>query len=121
MLNTLVSTAKLKKLTFSKSWISGFNVAGNSVSLLNGGADFSRWIPHGWTICRMARKQVESALGRVCAGLSRVTDDLELRCAAAGIQSRIIAAQGNAGEAMRLMDHLIDSLPGNAPSRLRRN
>ena len=150
MLNTLVSTAKLKKLTFSKSWISGFNVAGNSVSLLNGGADFSRWIPHGWTIYRMARKQVESALGlggegigdiavgesefesnltgdytkaldRVCAGLSRVTDDLELRCAAVGIQSRIIAAQGNAGEAMRLMDHLIDSLPGNAPPRLRQN
>lgn len=45
ILKTLVSTAKLGLFTDSRSWRGGFNVAGNSVSLMNGGKDFSAGIP----------------------------------------------------------------------------
>ncbi|MBQ8108581.1 MAG: hypothetical protein IJ124_00265 [Clostridia bacterium] len=150
VLNTLLAVTRLPELTRSDTWRSGFNVAGNSASLLNGGKDFCRWVPHGRRIYRLFRAPVEfavgrggsgmadiamgecelesnldgdytSALDRVCAGLARVTEDLEMRCAAVGIQSRILAAQGSAAEALDLMDSLIASLPEDAPQRLRRN
>lgn len=150
LLKTLVATAKLRSLTQSASWRSGFNVAGNSVSLMNGGKDFCRWNPHGWQIYRLAKTPVELALGRggsgmgdiaiaecelesslsgnydlalekLLSGLSRVADDLEMRCAAVGIQSRILLAEDNMEEALRLMDNLIASLPDDAPTRLREN
>ena len=150
LLQTLTATAKLGSLTQSASWRSGFNVAGNSVSLMNGGKDFCRWNPHGWTIYRLAKTPVEMALGRggsgmgdiaigecelesnlsgdyalamekVLSGLSRVGDDLEMRCAAVGIQSRILAAEGNLPDALRLIENLLDSLPEDAPVRLREN
>ena len=149
-LKTLAATAKLQGLTHSDAWRGGFNVAGNSVSLMNGGKDFCRWAPHGWTIYRLMKVPVELALGRggsglgdvaigeceletnltgdyglaldkVCAGLLRASDDLEMRCAAVGIQSRIVAAQGNLHEALSLADGMIASLPPHAPARLRAN
>lgn len=150
MLNTLISTAKLTALTQSPTWRQGFNVAGNGVSLMNGGIDFCRWAPHGWALYRLFKAPVELALGRdgsgladiaiaerelecnlrgdyavaldkVFAGISRLSDDLELRCAAIGIQSRILAAQGLAGEGRQMVKRLIDALPDGAPPRMRQN
>ena len=150
LLNTLVATARLRTLTQSDSWRSGFSVAGNGVSLLNGGKDFCRWVPHGRELYRLLKGSVERALGRggsgmadialaecaletdltgdygpaleaLSAGLSRASGDLELRCAALGIQSRIAAAQGDAPGAIRTVDHLIASLPEDAPPRLIEN
>lgn len=63
----------------------------------------------------------EKALDMLCRGKSRLTDDLEMRCAAIGIQSRIIAAQGNVDEALHIMDRLLNELPKDAPVRLRQN
>lgn len=149
-LGLLVAAARMRSLTQSRFWEDGFNVAGNSVSLLNGGLDFSRWVPHGWRLYRVLKTPIEAALGRggsgvgdiaigecelesnltgdyalaldkVCAGLARTGGDLELRCAAVGVQSRIVAAQGNAAEAGAMIDHLLQSLPEQAPARLRQN
>jgi len=149
-LNTLVATARLRALTHSDTWLGGFSLAGNSTSLLNGGKDFCRWVPHGWRIYRLLKEPVELALGRggsgvgdlaigecelesnlsgdyamalekVCAGLTRVGEDLELRCAAIGIQSRILAAQGNLREALGLLERMLEGLPGEAAPRLRHN
>lgn len=150
ILRTLRSFAGMPSLTGSKTWEKGFNVAGNGVSLLSGGKDFSRWVPHGWQIYRIARPLVEKALGsgarglgdiaigecelessltgdyslalqKVTEGLAEVAEDLELRCAAVGIQSRILMAEGEIDEAIRLMDSLIGGLPETAPARLRQN
>ena len=150
VLSTLLATAKLNRWSQSASWRGGFNMAGNSVSLLNGGLDFCRWVPHGYTLYRTLKAPIEASLGRagsglgelamgecileselngeygeayshVYRGLARIGDDLELRCVGTGIQSRILAAQGNAEEAVRLMDSLISSLPENAPARLKQN
>lgn len=150
MLKQLVSIAGNGRFIQSESWKSGFNVAGNSVSLMNGGKDFSRWAPHGEWIYRIAARPVEIALGRggrgvadlaigeceletnltedyssaldkVIRGMARLTDDLELRCAAIGIQSRILTAQGNVQEAILQMNNLIESLPENAPVKLVQN
>lgn len=149
-LNTLIASAKLRTLTQSQTWRGGFNVAGNSVSLMNGGLDFCRWVPHGWQLYRVLKTPIEAALGRggsgmgdiaigecelesnltgdydralemVYAGLSRAADDLEMRSAAIGIQSRIVAAQGNAPEALAMIDNLIASLSPLAPPRLLQN
>lgn len=47
LLKTLLSFSQMTRLLQSGSWKDGFNAAGNSVSLLNGGKDFCRWVPHG--------------------------------------------------------------------------
>ncbi len=149
-LKRLLAVAGQPGLRQSAAWRSGFSVSGNSVSLLNGGLDFCRWAPHGWTVYRLFRKPVELALGRggsgvadiaiaekelesnregdyatallkVREGLQRVTDNLEIRCAAIGIQSRIEMARGNAEEAIRMMDNVIASLPERSPRRLGQN
>ena len=128
MLRTLISTAKLGSFVHSQSWRIGFNVAGNSVSLLNGGKDFSRWVPHGRALYRLFKPPVERALGRggsgmadiaiaecelessldgdygaamngICRSMTGVSDDLEMRCAAIGIQSRIMMARGDLADA----------------------
>ena len=120
------------------------------MSLLNGGKDFSRWVLHGETLYRLFKTPVEMALGRggngmgdiaiaeceleiglsgdyaaamnhVCAGLARVESDLEMRCAAIGIQSRILSANGGAEEAASMMAKCLDSLPADAPKRLKQN
>ena len=150
ILRTLITTARLPVLTGSESWREGFNIAGNSVSLLNGGKDFSRWVPKGRRIYEKFRVPVEKAIGRgghgladlavgecmfesgltgdyaqamekVCLGLSHTAEDLELRCAGLGIQSRILAAQGNLPEARNIIENLLSSLPEEAPKRLRQN
>ena len=149
-LKRLLAAARAPGLRQSTAWRSGFNVSGNSVSLLNGGLDFSRWAPHGWRIYRLFGKPIELALGRggsgvadiaigeceletrpdgdyttallkVRAGLQRVTDNPEIHYAAIGIQSRIEAAQGNADAALSMIGHAIASLPDQAPRRLRQN
>ena len=131
-------------------WRIGFNVAGNSVSLLNGGKDFSRWVPHGRALYRLFKLPVERALGRggsgmadvaiaecelessldgdygaamngICRSMTGVSDDPEMRCAAIGIQSRIMMARGDLEEARELMRKHIDALPPDAPKRLRQN
>ena len=58
---------------------------------------------------------------KVLSGLSRVGDDLEMRCAAVGIQSRILTAEGNLPEALGLIGNLLKTLPDDAPLRLREN
>ncbi|MBQ8963748.1 MAG: hypothetical protein IJ089_08110 [Clostridia bacterium] len=150
ILRTLVSTAKLSRYTDSKSWRSGFNVAGNSVSLMNGGKDFSRWNPHGRNLYRLFKTPVELALGRggsgmadiaigecllessldgdyteawskVSLGITRAADDLEMHCAATGIQARIIMAQGDVAAGAEMLKNQLDSLPESASARLRQN
>ena len=150
ILQTLLATAKMKTLTESATWKSGFNVAGNSVSLLNGGKDFCRWVPHGKTLYRLFKTPIEMALGRggsgmadiaigecelessqtgdyawamdrVMLGLSHTSDDLEMQCAALGIQSRILAAQGSSAQAAEMVKKRIASLPADAPTHLKKN
>ncbi len=150
ILNMFVSFAQMKSLLESKSWRSGFNVAGNNVSLINGGKDFSRWVPHRNLLYQWASLPIETALGttgsgvselafaesqyesnldgdfssameHACRGLAQVTDDPEMECVAVGIQSRILAAQANAEDAYALIRHLENSLPASAPARLRQN
>ena len=149
-LKILVATAKLDAITDSAFWRSGFNVAGNSVSLINGGKDFSRWNTHGRDIYRLFKAPMERALGkggtgiadivlgecllessldgdytevwrRVSDGLARLPDDPELQCAATGIQARIVMAQGNAASASDMLKNQLASLPENAARRLRQN
>lgn len=150
ILKILVSTAKLNAFTDSGSWRSGFNVAGNSTSLMNGGKDFSNWNTHGRDIYRLFKTPVELALGRggtgmadiamgecllesslngdyseawklVSDGLTRVPDDPEMQCAAAGIQARIVMAQGNVESASDMLKNQLASLPESASQRLRQN
>ncbi len=148
-LRKLLAAAKNPGLRQSAVWRNGFNVSGNSASLLNGGLDFSRWVPHGWTLYRLFKGPIELALGRgggvadiaiaereleanpdgdysvamakVRQGLQRVTDNPEMHYAAIGVQSRIEAARGNAGEAIRMIDNAIASLTPDHPRRLRQN
>ena len=149
-LKRLIAAAKSPELMRSNAWHNGFNVSGNSVSLMNGGLDFCRWVPHGWAIYRLFKVPIELALGhggsgvtdiaiaereleanpdgdysvalaKVRQGLQRVSDNLEMRCAAIGIQSRIEAASGNADEALRMIDNAIAALPDQHPPRLVQN
>ncbi len=149
-LKHLLFTATSPDLLRSTLWRGGFNVSGNSVSLLNGGLDFCRWVPHGWSIYRLFGRPVELALGRsgsgvadiaiaerdlearldgdyttalmkVREGLQRISDNPDLYCAAIGIQSRIEAARGHADTAISMMDHAISSLNDTHPRRLMQN
>ena len=149
-LKRLLAVAKAPGLLQSQAWRNGFNVSGNSVSLLNGGLDFCRWVPHGWSLYRLFKKPIELALGRggsgvadvaiaerelearldgdystatmkVREGLLRASDNPEIHCAAIGIQSRIAAAQGNVNEAVSMIDHVLASLPDRHPRRLAQN
>ena len=149
-LKRLLTVSTNPGLRRSKLWHSGFNVSGNSVSLMNGGLDFSRWAPHGWTLYRLFKAPIELGLGRggsgvadiaiaerelecnpvgdytvalakIREGLQRVTDNPEIHYAAIGIQSRIQAAQGNLSEALRMVDHAISSLSDRHPRRLAQN
>ncbi len=150
ILRLLLSAAKKSRLTSSGEWSTGFNIAGNSVSLMNGGKDFCRWVPKGYEIYKRFRVPVEMAVGRggsgladiaiaecelesrldgdytnaadyVIKGLSCVTDDIEMRCAGQGIQSRIFAARGMIEDAIEITDNIIDRLPRSAPRRLQEN
>ena len=149
-LRKLVAVAREEEMVRSSQWDMGFNVAGNSFSLVNGGLDFSRWVPHGQTLYLIFGGAVEKGLGRngrglsavllaecllesrpdgeyedamryTLQGLSSITGDLELRCAAVAIQSRILEARGNAADAERMMKHLLEELPEKAPELLRQN
>ena len=149
-LKRLVAAAKHPLLRQSTAWRNGFNVSGNSVSLMNGGLDFARWVPHGWTIYRLFKGAVELALGRggggvadiaiaereleanldgdyslamakVREGLQRVVDNPEMHYAAIGIQSRIEVARGNLNEAKRMIDNALFSLSEQHPRRLSQN
>ena len=150
MIPILLSTARMAKLAQSASWQNGFNMAGNSVSLLNGGKDFCRWVPHGDTVYRLFKAPIELALGysgrgiadiafgeyrlessltgdyteamdKLALGLSRTANDLEMQYAAMGVQSRVMMAQGNAEDGARILRNCLDSLPKDAPERLRQN
>lgn len=149
-LKRLLSAAKNPGLRQSAAWRNGFNVSGNSVSLMNGGLDFARWVPHGWTIYRLFKGPIELALGRggggvadiaiaereleanldgdyslamakAREGLQRVTDNPEMHYAAIGVQSRIEAARGNLGDAKRMIDNALASLSERHPRRLSQN
>ena len=150
LLKALLDADSFPALTQSDTWRDGFNAADDSISLLNGGKDLSCWVPHAGRLYRLFREPAERALGpegrgladialgetmleadlagnygpaldRLCAGLSMIADAPEIRCAAVGIQSRIVAVQGGAEEALSMIDHLIDGLPERAPARLREN
>ena len=144
ILNLFISFSQMKSMLESRVWRSGFNVAGNNVSLINGGKDFCRWVPHRrllyqWSVIPIetvlgasgngvgelayAESELESnldgdlssAMEHACRGLSLVSDDLEMECVAVGIQSRILCAQANAGDAVALIRHREASLPPDAP------
>ncbi len=147
---TVMEIAKDERFTGSDTWKTGFNVAGNTVSVINGGKDFCRWVPHTQWIHGIAGSSIEKALGRagagladlaygeslfesdlsgdytlaletVTAGIARMTQDTELRCAGIGIRSRILMAEGNSEDALRMMENLLEHLSGDAPRRLREN
>ena len=149
-LKRLLAVAKTPALRQSSAWRNGFNVSGNSVSLMNGGLDFCRWAPHGWSIYRLFKIPIELALGRggsgvadiaiaerelearldgdysvatmkVREGMHRIVDNPEMHYAAIGIQSRIEAAQGNVNEAIRMIENAAASLPEHSPKRLAQN
>lgn len=149
-LRRLLTASTNPRLRQSKVWQNGFSVSGNSVSLMNGGLDFSRWAPHGWTLYRLFKAPIELGLGRggsgvadvaiaerelecnldgdytvamakIREGLQRVTGNPEIHYAAIGIQSRIQAAQGHLNEALRMIDHAIASLSDRHPRRLVQN
>ena len=149
-LKRLLAVARAPGLLRSAAWRNGFSVSGNSVSLLNGGLDFCRWVPHGWSIYRLFRQPIELALGRsgsgvsdvaiaecelesrldgdytaalmkVRDGLQRAADNPEITYAAIGVQSRIEAAQGHLDAALSMIDHAIASLSDRQPRRLREN
>lgn len=149
-LKKLLTASTNPGLRQSKVWHNGFNVSGNSVSLLNGGLDFSRWAPHGWTLYRLFKTPIELGLGRggsgvadiaiaerelecnrdgdytvamakIREGLQRVTDNAEIYYAAISIQSRIQVAQGHLSEALRMIDHAMSSLSDRHPRRLVQN
>ncbi|MBR2823218.1 MAG: hypothetical protein IKE24_06015 [Clostridia bacterium] len=149
-LQKLLAAAKAPDLLQSSAWRKGFSVSGNSVSLMNGGLDFCRWAQHGWRIYHLFKIPIEMALGRggsgvadiaiaerelearpdgdyslamrkVREGIQRIVDNPDIYYAAIGIQSRILAAQGNPDEAIRMMDHAIASLSDQHPKRLKKN
>lgn len=149
-LKKLLAIAKMPDLRQSLIWRNGFSVTGNSISLLNGGLDFCRWVPHGWSLYRLFKTPVEFALGRsgsgaadiaiaekelesrldgdysvamlkVREGLQRIADNPEMHYAAIGIQSRIEAVQGNVNTSIRMIDHAIHSLTDRHPKRLFQN
>ncbi len=146
----LVAAAKTPALRQSTAWSAGFNVSGNSVSLLNGSLDFCRWVPHGWSLYRLFKAPIELALGKggsgvadiaiadreleanpegdyavamtkVLQGMQRAAGNTEMHYAAIGIQSRIEAARGNVSEAVRMIDNALAALPGDSPKRLGQN
>lgn len=149
-LKKLLAAAKAPELLQSSAWQKGFSVSGNSVSLLNGGLDFCRWVQHGWRIYHLFKIPVELALGRggsgvadiaiaerelearsdgdytlamkkVREGIQRIADNPDIYYAAIGIQSRILAAQGNPDEAISMIEHAIASLSDQHPKRLKKN
>ena len=149
-LKKLLSAAKAPDLLQSPAWRKGFSVSGNSVSLMNGSLDFSRWVRHGWRIYRLFKTPIERALGnggkgvadiaiaerelearldgdytlamsKIREGIQRIADNPDIYYAAIGIQSRILAAQGNLDEALSMMDHALLSLSDQHPRRLRKN
>ena len=149
-LKRLVAAAKSPALRQSTAWSAGFNVSGNSVSLLNGGLDFCRWVPHGWSIYRLFKGPIELALGKgsggvadiaiaereleanpegdysvamakVLQGMQRAAGSVEMHYAAIGIQSRIEAARGNVNEAVRMIGNALSSLREAHPRRLEQN
>ena len=146
----LLAAAKAPDLRRSSAWRNGFSVSGNSVSLINGGLDFSRWVRHGWSIYRLFKAPIEIALGRGGSGVAdvaiaerelearldgdyslamikaregfqRIVDNPDMYYAAIGIQSRIEMAQGHLNEATDMMDHAIASLSDRHPRRLIKN
>lgn len=149
-LKRLVAAAKSPGLRQSAAWNAGFNISGNSVSLLNGGLDFCRWVPHGWSLYRLFKAPIELALGRsgsgvadiaiaereleaspegdystamakVLQGVQRAADNTEMHYAAIGIQSRIEAARGNVDEALSMIGNALASLREGHPMRLAQN
>ena len=149
-LKKLLAAARAPDLLQSPAWRKGFSVSGNSVSLLNGGMDFCRWVQHGWQIYHLFKMPVELALGpggrgvadiaiaerelearldgdytlamgKVREGIQRMTDNPDIRCAAIGIQSRILTAQGNQAEAVSMIDHAMTSFSKQQPKRLEKN
>lgn len=149
-LKRLLAAAKSSDLRQSPVWRSGFSVSGNSVSLMNGGLDFCRWVQHGWSIYRLFKLPVELALGRggsgvadvaiaerelearldgdyslammkIREGIQRIVDNPDIYYAAIGIQSRIEVAQGNFDAGISMIDHAIATLSDQCPKRLRQN
>lgn len=149
-LKRLLAAAMAPTLLQSSAWRKGFSVSGNSVSLMNGGLDFCRWVRHGWRIYHLFKKPIELALGRggsgvaelaiaereleanpdgdytlamkkVREGIQRIAEDPDIHYAAIGIQSRILAAQGNLDEAVSMTNHAIASLTDQHPIRLKKN
>ena len=149
-LKGLLAAAKAPDLLQSTIWRKGFSVSGNSVSLMNGGLDFCRWVRHGWRIYHLFKIPIEMALGpggrgvadiaiaerelearldgdytlamsKVREGIQRMADNADIRCAAIGVQSRILTAQGNQTEAVSMIDHAMTSLSKQHPRRLEKN
>ena len=57
----------------------------------------------------------------VSRGVSRTADDIEMHCAATGIQARIVMAQGDVAAGSDMLRNRLEALPANASPRLRQN
>ncbi len=133
----------------SASWRKGFNIAGNSAGIVNGGKDFSSWVRRGRRLYTLLKTPIERALGicgaglgnialgealylsaedaedealaLVCRGAQEAGSDWEMRFAALGVQSRILVSRGCADQAVALIEHLLDELPQDQSRQLRQN
>lgn len=136
-------------LSDSALWRNGFDIAGNSPSIINGGKDLSFWVHRSRTLHRLLKVPIERALGVCAAGLGSIAlgealfesandvddeslalacqgmreagDDWEMRFAALGVQSRILMSRGSADQAVSLIEHLLNDLPQDQPEQLRQN
>lgn len=133
----------------SASWRKGFNIAGNSAGIVNGGKDFSSWVRRGRRLYTILKAPIERALGGCAAGLGNIAlgealylsgedaeeealalvcrgaqeagSDWEMRFAALGVQSRMLLSRGCADQAITLIEHLMEELPQDQPRQLRQN
>jgi LuxR family maltose regulon positive regulatory protein len=57
----------------------------------------------------------------VSQGMSRAADDIEMHCAATGIQARIVMAQGDVAAGSDMLKNRLETLPAKTSPRLRQN
>lgn len=148
--NLLLSIAKADHYVPASPWLHGASIVGNNPSIINGGKDFSTWMPHAHRINHLFTKPIISTMGLhasgagdavwgetlfemsqsddyqdalrfVYAGLLASSKDTETQFAAIGIQNRILIAQGSISQADEVLSEYKRQLPFNAPCYLRKN
>lgn len=131
-------------------WMHGTSIVGNSPSIINGGKDFSAWMPHAHRINRLFINPIistkgvyasgagnvvwgealfemsqsddyQDALRFVHAGLLASSEDMETQFAAIGVENRILIAQGSIRQADELLSEYKRQLPPKISYYLRAN